>query len=268
MGRKRLLALLTAVTATLALQAGPAAAQLSLPGLGEITLGGDDGCLEVGVDVSLADVLKLDPSVCVLDEDGSLLDVDGGVSIGDQELDLGETTAPVTDALRAPSGGGDADDDGSSSTGGQRTTTSRPAPSPAPAAPREDVVVAGDAQAFGQDRAEQAALLAQLRDDLAAQRGSEVMFGPVAPGVGAPGMAAAPEVAGDLAPGVVPADGAAAADPREPQRENALLASEPLPPLREVPPALQLLTGAMILGAGAVWYLARREFGGPAPTAI
>lgn len=99
-GRNRLLTLLAAVSATVMLQAAPAAAQISLPGVGDIDVGsGDDDCLELGVDVKAGDLLGLDPKVCVLGEDGKVLDVDGKVKLGEAELDLEESTTPVTDAV-------------------------------------------------------------------------------------------------------------------------------------------------------------------------
>lgn len=281
MGRKRLLTLLAAMTATVALNAAPAAAQLSLPGLGELKLGpNDDSCLEVGVDVALGDLLSLDPSVCVLGEDGEVLDVDGKVKLGEEELDLGEATKPVTDAVNrggssspaTPSD--DADPAPRSGSGSQpEPTTPRPTPRAEDDA-AEEPEVGPAAFSEANPRQDQAILLAQLQEDLARQRRADVVFGPVAPGVGDPGIAAAPEVADSLGaasevtPGVTPSPAAPEVAP-QPQREEAILASGPAStPAPGVPAALQLLTGAMVLGAATVWHLARREYGGSAPTAV
>ncbi len=278
MGRKRLLGLLAAMSATMVLQAAPAAAQISLPGVGEVDLSqsDDEDCLKVGVDLSLADALKLDADACVLDEDGDLLDVDAKLEVGDTEVDVGKKTEPVTDAVNdvadRSSGSDDAPSEEPSSSPPPRSSSSSSS-SGSGDEEAEDVVVAGGAADFAaaQPRHDQEALLAELRDGLAAQRRADVAFGPLAPGVGVPGTALAPEVAEggtDVAPGVSPAEPAAPEIVApSPQREDAILASGPVPVGDQVPAALQLLTGAMVLGAATVWFLARREYGGPAPTA-
>jgi hypothetical protein len=297
--RERLLTVLTAAVAAVGLSAGPAAAQLSVPGVGDVDLGGsDDGdCLEVGVDIELGDLVGLDPSVCVLDEDGSLIDLDGGVEVGDEEVDVGGATAPVTDAVdetsekaeetvggaaertrdrepepapqepapEPPSDDGNADQEnrgaaaGSTSTGGEQPSPPRSA----------ETAEAAPAITPAQER--RIAALRGVREDLAAAGPHGLSVGGVMPAIsahpGGAGSFAAPEVAdGELSAGVGDPVTPEVADP---QRQDALLAtSTPARALPGVPLPLQLLAGALVLGTAGVWFKARREFGGPVATDV
>lgn len=274
MGRKRLLTILATVAAAVTLQAGPASAQLD----DTVDLGSDDDCLEVGVDISLEEALKLDPSVCV-SEDG--VEVEGGSETLGQEVDAGETTdkveettekvtdtakqeapapAPPKEPAPNPGGSGSGDDGGSSSDGGSTAPSGGDGGS--------DVAASGEvrepeAPAVDEARQRHLGTLLAIRDDLAA--GSSVdrgIAGPVRPfgDLLSTDDLAAPQVAD--AAGVTPDVDSPAVAPADEADEKAVFASTtPMGDLAEAPIALQLLAAALVLGAAAVWTLAAREFG-------
>lgn len=303
MGRKRLLTILATVVAAVSLQAGPAAAQsLSLPGLGEINLGGSsDDCFEIGVDISLAELLKLDPSVCIT-EDG--VEIEGGVEAleGKVRVDAGKATQPVQDATKkvaesvkrgsgsdrgedAPTGGDDgtssdrpsgaASDggatgsgDGSGSTGGGG------------ASDREDdgeVAASGrveePATARSAERQAQLGALMAIRNELAAGSPAERgIAGPVQTfgGLSSTDDLAAPQVAdaGEVVPGVDERLTPEVAPSSEQPQEAVFASSTPMRDLAEAPLALQLLAAALVLGAAAVWTITAREYGTDRTTSV
>lgn len=271
MGRKRLLTILAAVGAALTLQANPAAAQLSvpLPGVGEITVGsGDRECLEVGVDVSLGDLVGLDPKVCVLDGDGKLLDVEGKLKAGEQEVDLGEATGAASREEK-PAPASTDDRQKSAEPGEQQRESDRDAERERGSAEDAPVAAAGEARPIDPQQEARAEAFAALRADLAAVPREAPTFGPLSAGVPATGsvedLAAgvpAPEVADDVRPGIGAPAQRTTPEISAPTRQDALLAAEQRPGSGvSVPASLQLLAGAMVLGSAGVWFLARREYG-------
>ncbi len=293
MARKRLLTILAGVTAAVTVTAAPAAAQIRLPGLGEITLGADE-CLEIGVDISLVDALRIDPSICI-SEDG--VEIEGGAA----GIDVGQITEPVEEVTRkvaegakaatdrspepstppsdtpskpaAPAkgdGGGSAGSDRGNATQG----TDRGGDGGASASDRSngaDVEASGSARApqvSDPARDAQLGALRALRNDLAAgSPGYRATAGPVqtlGPLSSAGGDLAAPQVAeagaGEVVPGV---DERLAPEvtTSDDGQDAVLASSSPAADITEAPLALQLLAAALVLGAAAVWTIAARELG-------
>lgn len=296
MGRKRLLTILATVVAAVSLQVGPAAAQsLSLPGLGEVNLGGSsDDCFEIGVDLSLGEILKLDPSVCI-SEDG--VEIEGGVAALEDKVkvDAGEVTKPVQDATKkvadsvkrnagsagrddADAGGeggaseggsgGNADTGGSNSgSSGGDATGSEDA-----SGGQEDSEVAASGQvseprtARSAERQAQLGALMAIRNELAASSPVERgIAGPVRPfgGLSSTDDLAAPQVAdaADVVPGVDERLAPEVAPSAEQSQQAVFASSDPMRDLSEAPLALQLLAAALVLGAAAVWTITAREYG-------
>lgn len=305
MGRKRLLTILTTLTLAVGVPAGAASAQtIGVPGVGGIDLGSgdDEDCLQVGVDIGLGDLVGLDPSVCVLDEDGDLIDIEGGANIGGQDVPVGEATQPVEDAVNEgaaavrdrdpapepsvpapkpapepepepstpPASGGGGGGDTSGGGGGEATNGGGRTPDQARAPEVADP--AAEQASREAHRAHQLATLRALRSDLASGAiGETGVQGPVRPGLGGTsslfGEAAAPEVAdGALAPGVATGDPADVPFVADAQEEAVLATSGTGDGGRQTPVALQLLAGALVLGSAGVWLVARRELGGSAFT--
>jgi hypothetical protein len=275
MGRKRLLTILATVAAAVALQAGPASAQLLDD---TVNLGSDDGCLEVGVDISLSDALKADSSTCI---------TEGGVEVKAETLQqkvdtkktttkVEETTSKVTETAKQespapapekapapkPDTGGTTGGGSPASDGGGTTSSDGSAPS-------SDVAASGEvrepqAAATDPNRQRHLGTLLAIRDDLAAgSPAARGVAGPVQPfgDLATTDDLAAPQVADAAAvtPGIESPEVAPGSEAAE---EAALFASTtPMRDLAEAPVALQLLAAALVLGAAAVWTLAAREFG-------
>ncbi|MEX1162231.1 MAG: hypothetical protein WEB03_01500 [Nitriliruptor sp.] len=272
MGRKRLLTILTTVVLAVGVPAGTASAQLQLPGVGSVDVSED--C--AGADVSLGD-LELDAKLCASD-DGAADEPEAG-STG---TPLDQVTDPVRDATRAvtdrvnemisgsqgdgatptppsaPGGdGGTAPSGGSDS--GSTDRGSRGGSEVQPAGTADRAPTAADQR----ERQRQLASIRALRSDLSAGTNLDTRSGPVVPFGGISSLQidepADPLVAeGSIVPGI---DSTVTPDVA-PSAEQAIFAGGPAAPdLDEVPLSLQLLAGALVLGAGAVWTLARREFG-------
>ncbi|MEX1178185.1 MAG: hypothetical protein WEB09_06960 [Nitriliruptor sp.] len=290
MGRKRLLTILTAVIVGVGVPAGAASAQsLPVPGVGEV--GVSDDCAEA--DLSVGE-LEVDGDLCVT-EDGVELRDDSEVAGTDSPVKkvtepVEEVTEKVTEPLRKSTGGGDAgtDEPDTSSGGdaggaaggevdrsrggdGSGTNSERVTSDEREDRRRGQVAAAGDAEPISTEDAQRQHRLASiraLRSDLSGGRDlGPGVAGPVVP-FGDLGLeqAESPLVADEG--GIAPAfDGEESFLPEIAPTEQAILASQaPAPDLAEVPLALQLLAGALVLGAGAVWTLARREVGADTTT--
>jgi hypothetical protein len=275
MGRKRLLTILAAVTAAVTLQVGPAAA-------------GTGDCLVLGEDVTLTQLVTLDPAICVVDSSGKL--VQGTVEKTTEKTTetVEKTTESVTKTV---------EDTTKKVTGGSSTPAPTPTTDPAPTSPTSptspksdgggsnggntggtttapkggssgsNVATSGDVrepQVSDEARDQQLGALRAIRSDLAAgtplDRG---MAGPVQPfgGLMTTDDLAAPQVAdaGEAVPGVDGLDPQVAPAPE--QREAVLANSSPMRDIAEAPLALQLLAAALVLGAATVWTIASRELG-------
>jgi hypothetical protein len=283
--RRRSLTILASTTTAVVLAAAPASAQLG--GVVDTVTGAVD---------DLADELGLaqDSNGCFIDlteeEREQLLAIDGDLCTR-----LKETTQPVDEATKqatdtakattekatepvketAPApdppsdGGSSGGDGGGSSDGGSTATAADGASGGGPAAPSEASAERAaepervEQLSSEQDRERRMATLRALRSDISSGvlRADTGVLGPVGPGVagieGSSPDLAAPEVAdGELTSAV--ADGAA---PEVADSGGILATSGPLGSGADVPLALQVLAGALVLGSGAVWTLARREVG-------
>jgi hypothetical protein len=277
MGRKRLLTILAAATAAVTLQVGPAAA-------------GTGDCLVLGEDVTLTQLVTLDPDVCVVDSSGKLIQG----TIDDTTETTTETTKKTTETTTKT-----VEDTTKKVTESVSGDSSSPAPTPttepaptAPSAPKSDgggspggtttapksgssgsnVATSGDVrepQVRDDARDQHLGALRAIRSDLAAgtpfDRG---MAGPVQPfdGLLTTDDLAAPQVAdaSGIVPGVDGMDPQVAPAPE--QREAVLANSSPMRDIAEAPLALQLLAAALVLGAATVWTIASRELGRGATT--
>jgi hypothetical protein len=267
MGRKRLMTVLAGVIAAVGLHVGPAAAlDLGLPGIGDATVETSDGLsVEADLDAGVDSVIKLTPKVEAELSSEPTLKVEDGATVGDTEIDLGEATEPVQDAVNetkqpspapvpspdAPADGGEggasdqpkgdtAAEDGASSSDGEVTTAGR------------------SQAAMSPERAARLDALRAIRDQDAAL-GGVAFDGNVLPGVElAPRSSALDDFAADpeVAPGVEVAAPSVAGD----QPQSAQLATTPFSGvLPEIPIALQLLAGTLVAGTALAWHLARKE---------
>jgi hypothetical protein len=265
MGRKRLMTILAGVVAAVGLHVGPALAlDASLDGLGDVTLETSDGLtLEADLDAGTDD-LKLTPKVEAELSSEPKLEVEDGAKVGDTEVDLGEATEPVTDAVEAPapspapSPSEPSDDTETSSTSKERSSSDGDAPAHAP---DHEVQMASTSSSFASpERAAQLEAFRALRD---ADRGAFGFSGDLGGSV-LPGVQLAPRsgVDGDAfaAPDVAPGVEVAAPSVANEQPRSAQLATAPFSGiLPEVPIALQLLAGTLVAGTALAWHLARRE---------
>ncbi len=277
MGRKRLLTILTTVIVAVGVPAGTASAQLRLPGVGSVDVTED--CLEANL--SLGDLVNLDPKLCAAEDEASspleqvtepvkqatkaVTDKVNEVVGGTQGGGTAPTapSAPSGDGGDAPaadgSGGSGATDGGTSADRADRDT--RGGSQVQPAGTADPAPTASEQR----ERDRQLASIRALRSDLAAGTNLDSgLSGPVVPFGGLSSLQldepADPLVAeGSIVPGI---DTSVAPDVA-PASEQAIFAGGPAAPdLAEVPLSLQLLAAALVLGAGAVWTLARRELGG------
>ncbi|MFA9430565.1 hypothetical protein [Egicoccus sp. AB-alg2] len=273
MGRRRLLAVLTAMVVATGLHVVPASAQtVGLPGLGEVKVDTSDG-VKVGVDldVELTDDAKLDPEVGVgVGKDGPEVDVGGGVAVGERKVDLGRSKAPEPSPKPSPSPESPPPPSPRDTDRGERPRADEGAAAAAGPGSKADggrVVAAGDAEGWTPRRAAQFEAFRAIRGqdvDLGVAGGSAVLPGvELAPRrAQAPGSAHdtghpfdAPEIAPGLAPGVTAAGPDAAT--------GATLAASPVAggPVAQVPLALQVLTGMLVAGTALAWHVTRRELG-------
>jgi len=265
MGRKRLMAVLTAMLVTAGLSAAPAGAQtLGVPGIGQVGLGPDG--VEIDLDLELTDDVKLDPKLGVeVGPDGPEVTTGGGVEVGDRKVDLGRDTDP-TPAAPSPSPTPteptrDADRD-------DTTEPTPPARTPAPRPTPDDEVAAagGDTGHWSPRRSAQFEAFRALQgrmlgfgstDTTAVLPGVELAPRRAAlPGTSADGTGfAAPDVAPGLSPGVNAAGAGTAT--------QATFASSPanVPAGAQVPLPLQVLTGVLVAGAALAWHVTRRQLG-------
>jgi hypothetical protein len=284
MNRKRLLTILAAATAAMALQMGPAAAL-------DVNVDTSDG-LKVEAEVGDDDTVKLDPKIKVGSSDGTK------VESGDSKVD--ETTKSTQDAVskttdkaketvketaEKATGGGSGDStgggssDSGSSSGDSKSGSSGSSSSDSKSSDssNDDVRTASRAQmAFGtQDGAPTAAMNRlsgiEFSSSGASQRPglgggitpafSLADFDPDAefqePLIAAPGgdfTSASGD--GDQS------DDVAAPQVATPPSTEAELATSPLDDgSGNVPAGLKLLAASLIAGTGAVWHMARREVG-------
>jgi hypothetical protein len=266
MGRKRLMTVLAGVIAAVGLHVGPAVALDLVDATVETTE--DSLKLDAELDAGI-ESFKLTPKVEAELSSEPKLKVEDGATIGDTEIDLGEATEPVQDAVDdtkeqapapapapapspdAPADGGDggssdqpkgdtSTEDGASSSDGEVTTAGR------------------SEAAMSPDRAARLDALRAIRDQDAAL-GGVAFDGNVLPGVElAPRSSALDDLAADpeVAPGVEVAAPSVAGD----QPQSAQLATTPFSGvLPEIPIALQLLAGTLVAGTALAWHLARKE---------
>jgi hypothetical protein len=258
MGRKRLMSVLAGVIAVVGLHAAPAAA---LPG---VNVDASDD-LTVEVEEAIDDVVEVDPKVEVEVAPKPKATVDGGAKAADEKVDAEKVDAGAV--TKAPQ---------------QKVEGSAQPPAPKPAeapvedaaataeqveaepAPEDDqVTAAGTTSSISLERAAQIEAFRAMRDAGASFFGDAQFDGRVVPGVQlAPRLTnsdtfftAAPEVA----PSVEVAAPESSVAPQEAPR-SAELASAPFSGvLPEVPIALQLLAGTLVVGAALAWHIARRE---------
>lgn len=259
MGRRRLQTILATTIATAGLSAAPAWA-----GVGDLTDTLEDTVTTVTEEVETVtgdgtlDV-DLDVDAAPSDEDGSpQLEIDGGVTIADQQVDLGSATDPVEDAVDpdpspapSPSPGTDGSD--------TQTDTSGTSTTPEGATASDDGVVAASTDARPLDLAPWDSPLGQaIAAHGALDRGG---FGVTRYGNGTttsvdrvPAPEVAPRDTPVASPQFVVPDGEA--------ETPAVLATGLAPePGGEgpIPGLLRVLAAAMVLGTAAVWTRAIRQ---------
>jgi hypothetical protein len=262
MGRKRLMTVLAGVIAAVGLHVGPAVALELVDATVETT----EDSLKLDADLDIGtESFKLSPKVEAELSSEPKLKVEDGAKVGDTEIDLGEATEPVQDAVNetkeqapapAPSPEAPADGGGSGSTDQPKGDTST---NDGASSSDGEVTTAGRSEAaMSPERAARLDALRAIRDQDAALGG--VSFdGNVVPGVElAPRSASSEDFAADpeVAPGVEVAAPAVAGD----QPRSAQLATTPFSGvLPEIPIALQLLAGTLVAGTALAWHLARKE---------
>lgn len=233
-----------------------------------IDVGTGDGTLDVDLDVDIA------PS----DEDGSpQLEIDGGVTIADQEVDLGSATDPLEEAIDpdpepqpAPSAPGDGSDTATGGDGGSTTDDGTTAggdsgdrdggltgDGPGGFLPGGGVIAAGDTPRPVDDGAPSGS---SVGEGLAA-------YGAIGRGYGAQRYGGGTVATGDVPdPEVAPPSyeqpRIAVRTPQELEPESPVLASGAASgPVSDSPLAglLRAFAAAMVLGTGAAWTRASRE---------
>lgn len=228
---------------------------------------GDDSTIDVGTDDGTLDV-DLDVDIAPSDEDGSpQLEIDGGATIADQDVDLGSVTDPIEDAVDPdpapnPSPSPESDGDTSSDTTDENTTESRSGGSGGFLS-GGGVVAAGDgARPFGtpqdSDGTPRGSALGQGFAAFGAlDRGS---FGAQRYGGGTMALDRVPDP--EVAPPLYESPQIADPTPLEVQQaETPVLANGMSPDGSEGPMSamLRALAAAMVLGTGVVWTRATRK---------
>jgi hypothetical protein len=272
MGRKRLMTILAGVIAAVGLHVGPAAAlDVGLPGVGDVTVESSDG-LQLEADLDLGDdAVKLDPKVEAEVSSEPKLEVEGGATVGDESLDLGEATEPLQDAVNDPGGSSPAPTPEPSPSedpaDGSSDGSSKHDDAPVPAEDREasgtgddQVTTAGRTEPLTPERAAQIEAFRAMRDANASSFGHADYDGRVIPGVQLAPRSAPVDDTFAIDPEVAPGVEVAAPSVADEQERSAQLAATPFSgTMPDVPVALQLLAGTLVAGAALAWHLARRE---------